>query len=199
MVGELTGNYELLLPSMLVVCFSMVLVHRWTIYTEQVPTRADSPAHRNELVRDVLADLPVGAVVDPEVHLASVEASVSLRDAIKLADRHHQRSVPVIDRAGTFLGLLSVDVMRSVLAEDPARGLVIAQDLIDPDVPPLSSDVPIPRALELLAAANVDALAVTTAAGGLLGVLDRRAILGAYRRKLDEASGTIPAPTSIDT
>ena len=60
MVGELTGNYALLLPSMLVVCLSMIIAHRWTIYPEQVATRADSPAHRDELLLDVLADLAVG-------------------------------------------------------------------------------------------------------------------------------------------
>jgi chloride channel protein, CIC family len=31
MVGELTGNYTLLLPSMLVVCLAMIIAHRWTI------------------------------------------------------------------------------------------------------------------------------------------------------------------------
>ena len=186
MVGELTGNYALLLPSMLVVCLSMIIVHRWTIYSEQVRTRADSPAHRGELLHDVLAELLVGTVVDGRARVRTVAPSTSLREVMKIVDDAVQRTIPVVDGDGRLQGTLSADVVRAVLADEPARGLVVAQDLLTPDIPMLRSDEPVQRALELLALQHVDELPVVSQQGGLLGLLDRRAILGAYRRRIEE-------------
>jgi chloride channel protein, CIC family len=129
MVGELTGNYSLLLPSMLVVCLAMIIVHRWTIYSEQVRTRAESPAHRGELLHDVLADLRIG------------------------------------------------DVMRAKVADEGVP---------QPDVPMLRPDDTVDRALELLALQHVDVLRVMATDGSVVGIVDRRAVLGAYRRRIAE-------------
>ena len=46
MVGEMTGNLSLLAPAMIAVGIASWIVGQNTIYTSQLPTRADSPAHR---------------------------------------------------------------------------------------------------------------------------------------------------------
>jgi CIC family chloride channel protein len=189
MVGELTGNYALLLPSMLVVCLSMIIVHRWTIYNEQVRTRAESPVHRGELLHDVLAELAVEAVLDGDARLHTVTPSTPIRDVVQILDETHQRTLPVVDRDGQLHGVLAADVVRAVLAEDPARGLVVAEDLLTPDIPMLRVDDSVQRALELFALQHVEVLPVVSREGGLVGLLDRRAILGAYRRRIDELRG----------
>jgi chloride channel protein, CIC family len=186
MVGELTGNYSLLLPSMLVVCLSMIIVHRWTIYSEQVRTRAESPVHRGELLHDVLAELRVGDVVIRDAGLPMIDPSASLREVLRQVDESPHDAVPVVDRDGRLHGLLATDVMRSVLSHDPARGVVIAEDMLLPNIPVLRSDDTLDRALELLALQHVDVLPVLAADGSLQGLLDRRAILGAYRQRIEE-------------
>ena len=185
MVSELTGNYSLLLPSMLVVCIAMIIVHRWTIYSEQVRTRAESPVHRHEMLHDVFAELTVGEVIDRDATIRSLDPSMTIREVVKVVDDSPLRTWPVVDREGQLRGVLGVDMVRAVLAEDPARGLVVAQDLVAPDVPVLRSTDAVPRALELLALQHLDALPVVGDQGVLVGLLDRRAILGAYRRRLD--------------
>jgi CIC family chloride channel protein len=186
MVGELTGNYALLLPSMLVVCLSMIIVHRWTIYPEQVRTRAESPAHRDEMLRDVLAELVVGNVVERCSELDTVPPSMSIREIVKVLDSGHQDALAVIDEAGQLHGVLGADVVRQVLAENPSIGLVVAADLVTPEIPVLKSDDSVQRALELLALQHVDAIPVVGEQGGLLGLLDRRTIIRAYRERLDQ-------------
>jgi CIC family chloride channel protein len=186
MVGELTGNYSLLLPCMLVVCLSMIIVHRWTIYSEQVRTRAESPVHRGELLHDVLADLRVGDVVTKDADLPRIDPSASVRDVLLLLDESRHDAVPVVDRDGRLHGLLATDLVRSVLAQNPADGVMIAEDLLMPDIPVLRSDDTLDRALALLALQHVDVLPVLAADGSLQGLLDRRAILGAYRQRIDE-------------
>jgi CIC family chloride channel protein len=186
MVGELTGNYSLLLPSMLVVCIAMIIAHRWTIYSEQVRTRAESPVHRGELLHDVLAELVVGDLVGTSAAPSVIAPTMPLRDVIRVVDESRQSMIAVVDSAGRLRGVLQSRTVRSVLSEDPARGIVIAEDLIAPDIPVLRSTDTVDRALELLALQDVDVLPVLGPEGSLLGMLDRRAILGAYRRRIEE-------------
>ncbi|MEP6860825.1 MAG: chloride channel protein [Deltaproteobacteria bacterium] len=188
MVGELTGNYELLLPSMLAVCLPMIIAHHWTIYPEQVATRASSPAHRDELVHDALAGVAVGAALDAEDRRVTVGPETKLRDVLKIADQGHQQMFPVLGPDNKLVGVLSADVVREVMTENPVPGLVIAQDLLTPQFPELCSLDSLQRALELLATQDVAELPVTDANHTYIGILDRRAIIRAYRRRLSELS-----------
>ena len=57
MVRALTGDYGLLLPTMLVSTLTFVMCHHWRLYQKQVPTRMDSGAHRGDFIVDVLEGL----------------------------------------------------------------------------------------------------------------------------------------------
>src|SRR2546423_6390952 len=59
MVAEMTGNLSLLAPAMIAVGIASILVGKATIYTSQVDTRADSPAHRLQLSFPLLSTLAV--------------------------------------------------------------------------------------------------------------------------------------------
>jgi CBS domain-containing protein len=135
------------------------------------------------------AELTVGSVIDHDARLRTVEPSMSIRDVVKLLDETPQSQVPVIDASGQLRGVLAADVVRSVLAEDPAHGLVVAEDLVTPDIPVLSTHDSVQRALELLALQHVEVLPVVSDQGSLAGLLDRRTILRAYRRRIDELRG----------
>ena len=94
-----------------------------------------------------------------------------------------------LDAEGQLRGVLAADIVRSVLAEDPAHGLVVADDLVTPDIPVLRIDDSLQRALELLALQHVEVLPVVSEQEALVGLLDRRTILRAYRRRIDELRG----------
>lgn len=190
MVGELTGNYELLLPSMLAVCLSMIIAHHWTIYPEQVATRASSPAHRDELVQDALAGLAVGSLLDELDHRQTITPATKLREVLRLADTTNQQVFAVLDDHRKLRGVLAASVVREVMTENPLPGLVIAQDLLSPNFPELHSKDSIQRALELLATQEVPELPVTDDDHVYVGMVDRRAVIRAYRRRIsDLASG----------
>jgi CIC family chloride channel protein len=59
MVAEMTGNLSLLAPAMIAVALSTALVGDNTIYTSQLPTRADSRSHRTRLSFPLLSSLTV--------------------------------------------------------------------------------------------------------------------------------------------
>lgn len=57
MVAEMTGNLSMLAPAMLAVGISVIIVGSNTIYTSQLTTRADSPAHRLQFSFPLLSTL----------------------------------------------------------------------------------------------------------------------------------------------
>src|SRR5262249_62172946 len=60
MVSELTGNYNLLLPTLWVCVIAFLLSDEQSIYSSQLESRSRSPAHQGGYVREVLAGLSVG-------------------------------------------------------------------------------------------------------------------------------------------
>ena len=63
MVCELAGSYDLLVPLMLAKGISFMALRNRSLYHAQGPTWRESPAHREELIIDVLQDMRVGDVI----------------------------------------------------------------------------------------------------------------------------------------
>jgi CBS domain-containing protein len=55
---------------------------------------------------------------------------------------------------------------------------------MSPDIPEIREDESLQRALDLLALEHVDELPVTSTGGVFVAMLDRRAIMTAYRRRI---------------
>jgi CIC family chloride channel protein len=115
MVGEMTGNLSLLAPAMLAVGISTWIVGENSIYTSQLPTRADSPAHRMELSFPLLSTLSVKDAMDPVrvlVHPCESLASVEGR----LRETGLKRAAVV--EAGKLVGVISLTDIAQVAPED---------------------------------------------------------------------------------
>lgn len=187
MVADLTGNYSLLLPSMLVVGLSVIIGHRSTIYTEQVPTRADSPAHRGEFLRDVLADLRVDTVFDPSRRIVTLEPATPLDEIVRVVSDTTQHAFPIVTPEGRLAGVFGLDDVRQVLHEsDLVRTLVVAQDLAAKEIVRVRPDESLQRALDLLTIGGLEEVPVVSDGERLVGVLNRRDIIAAYSRRLAE-------------
>ncbi|MDF1562196.1 MAG: chloride channel protein [Deltaproteobacteria bacterium] len=186
MVGDMTGNYSLLIPSMLVVSIALFLGHRWTIYPEQVRTRADSPAHRGEFLMDVLGDLQVGQVYDPERELHTLRSDTPLQAIMDLVVGTHQQFFPVVRGEKELVGIVSLEDLREVFYEEGLAGLVVAQDIATPCALTVTPDDTLGRALQILTVQDVEELPVVADVDSrkLLGLITRRDIIAAYHRRL---------------
>ena len=186
MVGDMTGNYSLLLPSMLVVAMSLFMAHRWTIYPEQVPTRADSPAHRGEFQIDVLKDLLVGTVFNREREIETVHPETSLRQILTLITQTSQHYFPVIDHASHLVGIFSLNDLREILYDIELTDLIVAQDLSTEKVLWVTPEDTLHRALGLVTMRNIDEIPIVASEDDktLVGMLSRRDIINAYHQRL---------------
>ncbi len=198
MVGDLSGNYSLFLPAMLVVGISFTVARRWTLYPEQVPTRADSPAHRGEFHRDVLAELKVGGVYDAAREVLVLKPQTSLREIVRLIQASTQQYFPVVDDRGRVIGGFTLNDLRQVLYEEQVGDLVLAKDLASEEKLAVHPQDSLQGALDLLTIRDVAELPVIAedGSGRLLGLLARRDIIVAYNARL---VGAAMPPTASAT
>jgi CIC family chloride channel protein len=102
MVSEMTGNYQLLLPAMISVTISYFLI-KDTIYRSQVETRADSPAHSLEYVKDPLSYIPVSKILKKEFIKVSSNSTIEDYDL----EKSKKNLIAIVDDNGKFMNELT--------------------------------------------------------------------------------------------
>ena len=191
MVSELTGNYGLLAPLMLVSVVAMLTARATTIYERQVPGRIDSPAHLGDLVVDVLEGVKVGDLADQGRPPTTVPEGLPLPRILQVIAAAETAYYPVVDRQGRMVGIFSVNDIRRILAEDLPPNLVIARDIAVPRVVTATPDEPLSQVLRKLASRGLEEIPVVDPRdpGKVLYMLSRRSVLARYTRELERRKG----------
>lgn len=189
MVAEMTGNLSLLAPAMIAVGISSIIVGKDTIYTSQLDTRADSPAHRLQLSFPLLSTLIVRQAMAPLSLQFFPEQPVS--EAEKILTEKGESGAPVVDRHNNLQGVLTLaDIQRVPLAERETRTI---RETMNREVLTADPDETLDEALEQLTSHRVSwmpVLDVEAPAGdkSVIGVLSAANIMQMYRETLVKSS-----------
>ena len=185
MVSEMTGSYSLLLPSLWVCVLTFVLSRHWNLYSMQVPTRVDSPAHQGQFAVDVLRTMHVEELVDTETKVHVLRESTPLAEVLSMVSSTNQSSYPVLDGSGELLGVVSLEQIRRVMNERLPAGLLVAADLVHPDTPFVPPDVDLAEALRTLSGTALEEIPVWDPKEHRLhGLLSRRRVTQAYVERM---------------
>lgn len=106
MVSEMTGSYELLPAAMVSSVLAYMLLGEDTIYHEQVPTRADSPAHLREYEIGLLGKLKVRDAMKDEIPI--VKPTSTLEETLEIMEKFDTKWAMVMDKS-ELLGILTVE------------------------------------------------------------------------------------------
>ena len=199
MVSELTGNYNLLLPTLWVCTIAFLLSDEQSIYSSQVQSRSRSPAHQGAYVREVLTGLRVGAFVTPLHDVPYLNPGDRIAEVIERLNSSPVQSAPVIDADGRLLGVVTVEEVLLASQSPHLRALLVAMDLMRA-VAPLSADEPLDQAMEQFVESDLLALPVVESADSkrVLGIVKRADLSGAYLRQVQGTeSPTMPAKVEI--
>jgi CIC family chloride channel protein len=131
LVCELAGNYDLLVPLMLALGISFVALKRVSLYEAQVPTLADSPVHRNDILNDVLRTASVRDVVPKARTFHSFYKKTTANEMLEtLVETDWQDVFPVLDESRRVIGLVTAEALQVVAVENEEMDWVLASDLM---------------------------------------------------------------------
>ncbi|GAB5517087.1 chloride channel protein [Rhodopirellula baltica] len=192
MVRALTGDFGLLVPTMLVTTLSFVMCSRWRLYHWQVPTRMDSKAHRGDFIVDVLEGLKVGDVFDPDRKVLLIPEATTLDEIVHCLADNQQHYFPVVDKQKRIVGIFSDDDVRTYLYNDSIWRLAVANDVMTTDLVSVTPEDDLNTALKRFTSLNLEELPVIDIdePGKLLGMLRRKETIAAYNRRLVEHKQT---------
>jgi CIC family chloride channel protein len=185
LVCELAGSYDLLVPLMLAQGIALLLLRRRSIYTAQLPTRRESPAHAGDSVLSILETLRVSDLADPAPDNV-VAASTSLAELVARIPSGTRPTFAVVED-GRFSGLVtSAEILQALEIVGPHMA-VIAVDVMNTEPRTVRPDDDLYATLEVFRAEGLDALPVVSPAERRwVGMLRRSAILDAVRRRASE-------------
>jgi CIC family chloride channel protein len=190
MTCELAGSYDLLVPLMLAEGIAFVALRNRSLYHAQRATKRDSPAHRDDLVFDVLRGVTVREVLAPEREYVSFHPRTRGDEIIaKIALSAWQDVFPVLSSEQTLVGVVSSDVLR-VLACDPAlAAMTIADDVMMSPISIRETD-DLHTALEALLRHGMREVLVTNQEGAIVGFVDEADINRVYHSSVEREPAT---------
>jgi CIC family chloride channel protein len=184
MVSEITGSYSLLIPSTWVCVLTFAMSKRWNLYSKQVPSRIDSPAHQGRFAIEVLRGIRVSEGIDKGRKVQVLHSGDPLRRVLDLVASADQATFPVFDTAGSMVGLITLDEIRRVMNEDEASGIV-AHDLMLTEFPKVSPTSDMAVALRTLASVDLEEVPVwDEEKRALVGLLSRKQLTRVYVERM---------------
>jgi CIC family chloride channel protein len=191
MVVEMAGSYAILPAAMLSIFIAYVVTGRSHLYSEQLPSRIESPAHRDEYRSYFLSGIPIGAIARQDSEF--VRPSTTVREALELAVRHGHAMISV-EEDGEWFG--AVRLLDLVAVPVERREDLRCLDFVRPLDLALPSDLSSLEALRRMDARGVDVAVVVSTEGPsrVVGLVTRRGI----RHPTLDAASPPPGPPPPD-
>ncbi|MCK9592300.1 MAG: chloride channel protein [Methanoregula sp.] len=157
MVVEMMGNFSLLVPAMAGVGMSYLITGGRSIYREQVPTKAQSDAHRHEYGKRVLEQILVCEAMIEEDQVITLSPDDTVQKARTIIDQTAHTGFPVLD-AGRLVGIITVCDVRRV--QNGAGLSSQVRDAMSRELIVISSEDTMENAMKLMMINNIHHLPV---------------------------------------
>ncbi len=157
MVVEMMGNLSLLVPAMGCVGISHLITGGKTILREQVPTMAQSEAHRHEYGKRVLERILVHEAMIPKDQVITFSPEDPVQKARTLIDQTAHTGYPVLDK-GRLVGIITVGDVRRV--QDGAGLSSPIRDAMTRDLYIVSPEETLENAMSMMMTYNIHHLPI---------------------------------------
>jgi CIC family chloride channel protein len=187
-VSEMTNSYQLLLPSLLVCFLCHLFSQHFSIYTEQVRTKLESPAHAGEFFVDILQSITVDDLMGRVQHAATVPESMTFADFKDHFRSSRQHYFPMVDDKDRLTGIFSSTDFRSILFTPEIENLVLVKDIATSSIITTSPREDLNTVMRKFTQKNIDSLPVTADDDPtrLLGMLRRREVISFYNEQVEQ-------------
>ncbi len=181
LVLEITGSYNLLPATMIASVVAYIVTGEYTLYTKQVPTRVESPAHRSEMLIDLLEEVKVKDAMVPAERIITVSPDDTALDVLRLIEKTGYIGYPVLEN-GKLVGIVTFEDVEKIPMEDRAKTKV--RDVMTKDLIVAYPDENLRSALAKMVNHNIGRLLVVPEDDRtkLLGMITKGDIIRAYAR-----------------
>ncbi len=184
-VSEMTGDYNLLLPTLWVCSIAFLLSDEQSIYQSQVESKAQSPAHQGSYVRAVLTGLQVREFMTPREDGSTLAPGDRLPVVIERLGGSAWQALPVVDSEGRLLGMVGLEEVLLAMQTPELQPLLVATDLMRGGVAPLHPGDRLDRALELFVDNDLMVLPVVDGTPArVIGMVKRSDVGSTYLRRV---------------
>ena len=193
-VSEMTNSYHLLLPSLLVCSLAYLFSRRWTIYVKQVRNRMASNAHRGDFFVDVLSAIKVKDLLPYIRKTQVVPEDMTFNQFLEVFRSSQQHYFPVVDKERRFIGIFSINDIRSILFDHEIGDLVLMKDIARDDIIYTSPSEDLNEVMKKFTIRNLHRIPVVDDEDPthLLGMLDRREVIEAYNKRVEALKSGSP-------
>ncbi len=187
MVSELTGNYELLMPSMWVCTLSFLIALKWSIYQNQVTGKIYSQAHFGEYSHNIFRTITVKNSYVKSTKLKIFRHDTPIENILANLKNTSQELFPVINTDKHLVGTFYLkDLVR--LVQNPDHSVKTAEDILQQQNLKVNPNDTIEKAQRLMIKNHVDELVVVDDFENpdfVLGTLTFADIMTAYDREFN--------------
>ena len=180
MIIEMSGNYSLLPPIIIVSVFTFLLSRKISFYKNQVDNRFKSPAHSYNMRNDVLEGTTLKDFFPEFRVLATANKDWTFSELKNHAASTHASDFAVIDNDWNYLGNISLRNI-NVKKEDQENPISTYIEKI----PAVNSSENLSKALNIILEHDIDKVAVTEQ-GKYVGYVRYRDIFEAYNTKVKQ-------------
>ncbi len=185
MICELTGSYTLLVPLIFSGTIAHLIGRRWSLYTEQVRTHNESPAHRSEIDPALLSGLHVSDLMKGPTTFPALAPGSTLDQILEAFGRTDARVLPVMSDAGAHPeGLVYLDHLQTLLrSHETLQRLVVARD-VEVQFAALRPADSLDRVLSTFESTGYPELLVVDEHRRILGLVREKDVASEYHRAL---------------
>jgi CIC family chloride channel protein len=185
MCSEMTRGYGLIAPLMLVSIIAILFTRQHSIYTKQVQSKRESPAHMAEFTVNLFAETQVKDFYKPE-KVTPVREITTYGQLKRIFSASNVECFPVYNEDDVLIGAINWDHARSIVFEEGLEDLVIAQDLMAPPQTVTPEDNFYDAFVKFMET-NVEELLVVSSddPNRVLGVLRHDDLIAAYHAELN--------------
>jgi CIC family chloride channel protein len=188
MVFELTDDYAIVPPLMIVSVIAYAVARRWSPFGLYDGWLAQRGEHLQQGADRALMDR-IHARDALDTRTVTVGPGATLAEVVRAAERTHHTTIPVVEENGTLLGVIFYDELRQALLDrGTLAGVLVAADLAE-ETETVTPGVSLRDALRVMNARAIDVVPVVRSATDpvLVGILSRGDVLAAYERELMHA------------
>jgi CIC family chloride channel protein len=196
MVSEMTGGLTLLVPSMIATTIAYVITGRNTIYRSQVPSRAESPAHKGEYSIPLLQKLFVKDAMTNRVTTTTPSSLIS--EVAEMMAKNGIKGVPVLDDNGRLVGIVTVTDILKIHPDQ--RATVMVSAVMTKELITAFAEESLYSAFDRMTGNQIGRLPVVERGGGmkLIGIISREDVWRVYNIEISSRLEEVKLSGSVE-